>query len=57
MGMFDTIHVKTPLLCPTCGAEILRLQTKGLSDSMAHFKIGSLLKDSPVLTGIVKETL
>ena len=23
MGMFDTIHVKTPLSCPTCGAEIL----------------------------------
>ena len=57
MGMFDTIHVKTPLLCPTCGAEILSLQTKELSDSMAHFKIGSVLKDSPVLTGIVKETL
>ena len=57
MGMFDTIHVKTPLICPTCGAEILSLQTKELSDSMAHFKIGSVLKDSPVLTGIVQETL
>ena len=57
MGMFDTIHVKTPLLCPTCGAEILSLQTKELSDSMAHFKIGSVLRDSPVLTGIVQETL
>ena len=57
MGMFDTIHVKTPLACPTCGAEILSLQTKELSDSMSHFKIGSLLKDSPVLTGIVQETL
>ena len=55
--MFDTIHVKTPLLCPTCGAEILSLQTKELSDSMAHFKIGSVLRDSPVLTGIVQETL
>ena len=57
MGMFDTIHVKTPLICPTCAAEILSLQTKELSDSMAQFKIGSVLKDSPVLTGIVKETL
>ena len=57
MGMFDTIHVKTPLICPTCEAEILSLQTKDLSDSMAYFKIGSLLKDSPVLTGIVQETL
>ena len=57
MGMFDTIQLKTPLICPTCGAEILSLQTKELSDSMAHFKIGSVLRDSPVLTGIVKETL
>ncbi len=55
--MFDTIHVKPPLICPTCGAEISSLQTKELSDSMAHFKIGSVLKDSPVLTGIVQETL
>ena len=21
MGMFDTIHVKKPLVCPACGAE------------------------------------
>lgn len=57
MGMFDTIHLKTPLLCPTCGAEVRSLQTKEFSDSMAHYKIGSLLTASPVLTGIVKETL
>ena len=55
--MFDTIHVKTPLICPTCGAEIRSLQTKEFASVMAHFKIGSLLRDSPVLTGIVKETL
>jgi hypothetical protein len=57
MEIFDAIHVKTPLICPTCGAEMLNMQTKELSDSMAHFKIGSLLKDSPVLTGILNETL
>jgi hypothetical protein len=55
--MFDTIHVKTPLVCPTCSAEISSLQTKELSDTMSHFKIGSVLRDSPVLSGIVKETL
>jgi hypothetical protein len=57
MGMFDTIHVRAPLLCPTCGAEILSLQTKELSDSMAHYRIGSVLTSSPMLTGILKETL
>ena len=57
MGMFDTIHVKTPLLCPTCGTEVRSLQTKEFDCIMAHYKIGSLVTASPVLTGIVKETL
>ncbi len=57
MGMFDTIHVKTPLLCPTCGAQIGSLQTKEFDSIMAHYKIGSVLTGSAVLTGIVKETL
>ena len=54
--MFDTIHIKTPLLCPNCGAEERSLQTKELGKSMAHYKIGSVLTWSPVLTGILKET-
>jgi hypothetical protein len=57
MGMFDTVHVKAPLLCPNCGAEISSLQTKELSDTMADYKIGSLLTASPVLIGILKERL
>ena len=57
MGMFDTIHVKTPLLCPTCGTEVRRLQTKEFDCIMTHFKIGSVLSGSPVLTGIVRESM
>ena len=57
MGMFDTIHVKTPLICPVCAAEFRSLQTKEFDSTMAHFKIGSVLTGSPVLTGILKETL
>lgn len=57
MGMFDTIHLKTPLLCPGCGAEQRSLQTKQLSDTMSCFKTGSVLAASPVLTGIVQEHL
>ena len=55
--MFDTIHLKTPLICPACGAEVRSLQTKEFDCIMAHYKIGSLVTASPVLTGIVKETL
>jgi hypothetical protein len=55
--MFDTIHVKTPLLCPGCGAEQRSLQTKEFDSTMAHYKVGSVLSGSAVLTGIVKERL
>ncbi len=57
MGMFDTIHVKKPLICPVCGAEEFSLQTKHFDSCMAHFKIGSVLSGSPVLIGIIKESL
>lgn len=55
--MFDTIHFKKPLICPVCGAEESSLQTKHFDSCMAHFKIGSVLSGSPVLIGIIKETL
>lgn len=56
MGLFDTIHLKAPLICPTCGAEELRLQTHELGDSMTEYRIGSVVTQTSVLTGIVKET-
>jgi hypothetical protein len=57
MGMFDTIHVTPPLLCPTCGARHESLQTKEFSCVMANYKVGSLIASSPVLMGIIKEWL
>lgn len=57
MGLFDTIHLKTPLLCPACGAEIFDMQTKELGETMSDFRIGSVLTHSPVLSGILKERL
>ena len=57
MGMFDTIHVDKPLLCPVCGAEIRSLQTKEFGSSLDDYQIGSLLSGSAVLSGIVKDRL
>lgn len=48
--MFDTIHVKPPLLCPNCGAEISSLQTKELSDSMAPLATAAYSVCHSVLT-------
>jgi hypothetical protein len=57
MGLFDTIHLKPPLACPTCGAEISEIQTHELGDSLSDYRIGSVIPFTPVLSGIVKETL
>lgn len=57
MGLFDTIHVKFPLACPSCGAEEFSVQTHELGDLMAEYRIGSVVTQTSVLTGIVKETL
>lgn len=55
--MFDTIHLKPPLICPACGAEVRSIQTKEFECIMAHLKIGSVLSGSSVMTGIVKDSL
>lgn len=55
--MFDTIHLKKPLICPDCSTEVFSLQTKHFDSCMADFKIGSVLSGVPVLIGIIKETL
>jgi len=57
MGMFDTIHVKKPLVCPDCGTEIFSLQTKHFDNCLAELTIGSVLSGSPVWIGILKETI
>jgi len=57
MGLFDTIHLQEPLVCPHCGAKESSLQTHELGDSMATYRVGSVLRMTPVLTGIVKESL
>ncbi len=57
MGMFDTIYLKTPLACPGCGTEIGEVQTHEFGETMRHYSVGSLVTASPVVTGILKETL
>ncbi len=57
MGLFDTIQVKTPLVCPHCGAQEPSLQTHELGETMTQYTIGSVVRSTPVLTGIFKESL
>ncbi len=39
MGMFDTSHLKTPLVCPVCGAEQHDHQTHAFDDVMADYEM------------------
>jgi len=56
MGMFDTIHLKQPLICPVCGGGQYTQQTHAFEDVMADYRIGSMVSGG-VHSGIVKETL
>ncbi len=57
MGMFDTIHFKKPLACPSCGAEITSLQTKDFECVLASYHVGSVLRGGAVHSGIIKDRL
>lgn len=56
MGLFDTIIVNPPFACSTCGTE-LEIQTKHFDPALLTYRVGSVLSGSPVLSGILPETL
>ena len=56
MGLFDTVIVDPPFLCERCGAT-LEIQTKQFDPGMSTYRIGSVISSSPVVVGVVKESL
>jgi hypothetical protein len=57
MGLFDTLHFDQAIPCPACQNPIPSVQTHALSDSMENYKVGAILKSSPILTGVFTEEL
>jgi hypothetical protein len=55
MGMFDTIFLDKAIGCKTCGADILDFQTKEFDSCMNHYRVGSVLLGSRVLSGVIKD--
>ena len=55
MGMFDTIYLKNPIACKTCGADILNFQTKEFDNCLNHYRIGSVLSETRILSGVIKD--
>ncbi len=54
MGLFDTVLLTPPILCPRCDSE-MELQTKLFDPAMTTYRIGSVVSGSSVLSGILEE--
>jgi hypothetical protein len=54
MGLFDTILLDPPLACSRCGAP-LELQTKQFDSMMLTYRIGAIVRGSPVVSGILED--
>lgn len=57
MGLYDTVHLEKPLSVPGWDETVDSIQTKGFGNSMQDYVVGSVLHESPVLIGIVEETI
>lgn len=57
MGLFDTIHLTSPIRVPGWKAPVEQFQTKHFGCTLQEYTVGSLLSESPVLLGIVEEHL
>ena len=56
MGMFDTIRLDEPLVCPACGNRQSTLQTHHFGETLDTYRLGMLVPACPVLTGILLES-
>jgi hypothetical protein len=56
MGMFDTIRLDEPLVCPACGNRQATLQTHHFGETLETYRIGMLVPECSVLTGILLES-
>ncbi len=54
MGMFDTIQLETPLVCPGCGHEEPTVQTHHFGETLDTYRIGMIVPHCPILTGILE---
>mgnify|MGYP006278433663 FL=1 len=57
MGLFDTVHLLEPLELPGLDEPVTEIQTKHFGSVMEDYTVGSILPESPVLIGILEETV
>lgn len=57
MGLFDTIIFPKPIPCAGCGAPHESTQTHELGNSLDTFRVGDVVAECRVVTGILEESL
>jgi hypothetical protein len=57
MGMFDTIVFPAPIACPGCRAPVPSTQSKDLGQALATYRVGDVVAECPVVTGVLEERL
>jgi len=57
MGIFDTLVLDPPLVCPRCGTMHESMQTKLFDSSMSTYRPGMIVPGCPVHSGILKDYL
>jgi len=57
MGLFDTVHLSEPIRLAECDKLVTEIQTKEFGNAMRDYFIGSVLDQSPVLIGVVEESV
>ena len=57
MGLFDTVVLDEARACSSCGATIDAVQTKSFSSALREYRVGDIVAESPMLTGVVWEDL
>ena len=56
MSLDDTIELENPIACPVCGTEQTEVRVEELGRNFTRYRIGTLLEECPVITGILKGT-
>ena len=57
MGTPDTLVLDPPVVCPVCGKTHNETQTHLLGDMLSTWRIGDIVRYSPVSTGILNESV
>lgn len=57
MGIFDTLVLDPPLVCPRCGTVHASLQTHLLDSRLSTYRPGMIVPGCPVHMGILKESI